>query len=83
MQLVLRSDDSAATRRDGVNRVLARELPNGRRAEIVQESPNLVRVLLYAAGTCRISASYEYDSVDAALVTVRHWASGEEPAEWE
>ncbi len=63
-----------------MNRVLARQLADGRRAEILQERSNLVRVVLYAAGTGRISASYEYDSLDAALVTVRHWVNGEEPA---
>jgi hypothetical protein len=66
-----------------VNRVLARQLPDGRRAEVLQESANLVRVVLYAAGSGLVSASYEYDSVDAALVTVRHWASGENLAESE
>jgi hypothetical protein len=60
-----------------MNRVLTRQLPDGRRAEVLQESPNVIRVVFYAAGTGRISASEDYTSIDAALVTVQHWVRGE------
>jgi len=59
--------------------LLGRSLPDGRRAEVFQDRPDLVRVIFYAAGTGRVTASQECHSVDEAMQTMRRWVSGEEP----
>jgi hypothetical protein len=53
-----------------------RQLPDGRRAEVLQDRADLVRVVFYAAETGRVDASYEYASVEAALQTVSRWVDG-------
>lgn len=60
-----------------MSRVLARQLPDGRRAEVLQDGSNLVRVVFYAARTGRMLVSQEYGSLAAALMTVDRWVSGE------
>ncbi len=61
-----------------MSRLRVRILPDGRRAEVFQDRPDLVRVMFYEAGTGRISASYELHSVDAAMAMVRRWVNGAE-----
>jgi hypothetical protein len=55
---------------------LVRQLPDGRRAEVLQDRPDLVRVVFYTAETGRVDVSYKYDSVEVALKAVSRWVDG-------
>lgn len=64
-----------------MSRLMVRQLPDGRRGELLEVSGDVVRVVFYTAEPHRAYASQDYETVAAARAALSSWDGGDEPSE--